>query len=134
MWQREAGAVFDVFAGFEGVTAAQFISTISQRASAMESCHEHGGQTVCTPGSSKDRMKVLSVSPDALFLIAAHLTFMNSFGRVPEAHNFIDLRMLKYGSISRCPCTTVAIVPDSRPAISRRISGCPISRAARSAG
>lgn len=54
----------------------------------------------------KDGIKTLNVSPDAFFHAAAHLAYYEKFRKVPSVHNFVDMRGVKFGSITRYVSTT----------------------------
>jgi len=54
----------------------------------------------------KDGIKQLKVSPDAFFHAAAHLAYYDRFKKIPSMHNLIDMRGIKFGSISRYLSTT----------------------------
>jgi Choline/Carnitine o-acyltransferase len=54
----------------------------------------------------KDAIKQLNVSPDAFFHAAAHLAYYEKFKRIPAVHNFVDIRSIKFGSITRYLSTT----------------------------
>lgn len=57
-------------------------------------------------GIGSRAIKALGVSPDAFFHAAAHLAYLERFGKAPAIHNFVDVRTLKFGSISRYLTTT----------------------------
>ncbi len=61
-------------------------------------------------GIGKQRIKDLNVSPDAFFHAAAHLAYYAEFKRIPSVHNFVDMRGIKFGSITRYLSTTDEMV------------------------
>jgi Choline/Carnitine o-acyltransferase len=54
----------------------------------------------------KDGIKQLNVSPDAFFHAAAHLAYYEKFKRIPSIHSLVDMRGIKFGSITRYLSTT----------------------------
>ena len=72
-------------------------------------------------GIGKQGIKDLNVSPDAFFHAAAHLAYYAKFKRIPSVHNFVDMRGIKFGSITRYLSTTKEMVEflekPSKPAL-----------------
>ena len=54
----------------------------------------------------KDGIKRLNVSPDAFFHAALHLAYYERFKAIPSVHNLADIRVIKFGSITRYLTTT----------------------------
>jgi hypothetical protein len=58
----------------------------------------------------RDGIKKLNVSPDAFFHAAAHLAYFERFKKIPSMHNLVDMRGIKFGSITRYLSTTDELI------------------------